>query len=98
MPLIVTFLDLESQIDVLIKDDDIEAVGNPTGWGGDHLLRPYLNDNNKLRHMNTLLVLLKQDDSYLRSESWIIHERHEQLLTVVNRNITHMMRNPVNII
>ena len=67
MPLIVNFLDLEYQIDVLIKYDDIEAVGNPTGGGGDHILRPCWNDNQKLIHMNTLMVLLRQDDSYLRS-------------------------------
>ena len=45
--------------------------------------------------MNTLLVELRRDSSYLRSEVSIIHERHEHLITVLNRNITHMMRYPV---
>ena len=45
--------------------------------------------------MKTLLVGLRRDGLYLRLEFAIIHEIHEKLLTVLNRNITHMMRNPV---
>ena len=32
---------------------------------------------------------------HLSSEFSRIHERHERLITVLNRNITHMMINPV---
>ena len=45
--------------------------------------------------MNTLLVGLILYGSDIRSESSITHEIHELLLTVLNRNITHMMINPV---
>ena len=92
VPMIVTGLDVEYQIDVLIEYDDLEDGRNPTGRRGASLLFPCQVDSHQLRHMNTLLVGLRQDDSYLRSEFPIIHERNDKLLTVVNRNITHMMR------
>ena len=46
--------------------------------------------------MNNLVVELRRDSSYLRSEFSIVNERHEQLITVLNKNITHMMRDPVH--
>ena len=73
-----------------MEDDE-----NTTGGGGSHLLRPRLFDREKLRHMNTLMVGLRQDGLDLRSEFSRIHDRYELLLTVLNRNITHMMINPV---
>ena len=87
---------MESQIDVLLEDDDMGDGRNRTGRRGAHLLCSCRFDSHQLRHMNTLLVGLRQDGSYSRSEFPIIHEIHEQLLTVVNRNITHMMRNPLH--
>ena len=93
--LIVTCSDPEVHIDVLLEDDNMEYDRNPTGEGGARLSLPRRVDSNKLRHINTILVGLRQDGSYLMSEFERIHERHEQLITVVNRNITHMMRNIV---
>ena len=96
VPLIVTGSDAEVHIDVLLEDDGIEDDRNPTGGGGTRLLRPRQVDSEQLRHMKTLLVGLIRCISYLRSEFTKIHERHERLLTVLNRNITHMMRNTVH--
>ena len=45
--------------------------------------------------MSTLLVRLRRDGLYLRSEFAINNYIHELLITVVNKNINHMMRNPV---
>ena len=86
---------MEVHIDVLLEDDGMEDDGNINSGGGACLLRPRRVDSEQLRHMNTLLVGLRRYGSYLRSEFARIHERHERLLTVLNRNITHMMRNPV---
>ena len=96
--LIVTGSDAEVHIDVLLEDYGMEDDGNLTGEDGDRLLRPYQVDRKKLIHMSTLLVSLRRYGSDLRSEFARTHKRHEQLLTVLNTNITHMMRNPVNII
>ena len=96
--LIVTGSYAEVQIDVLLEEDGIEDDGNLTGRGGDCLLRPCRVDINKLIKMNTILVIFIRDGSDLRSEFLRIHERHEKLLTALNRNITHMMRKTVHII
>ena len=79
----------------MLEDDGMEDDGNPTGGGGACLLHPRRVDSEKLRYMNTLLVGLRQDGSDLRPEFAIIHDRHEQFITVLNRNITHTMRKPV---
>ena len=71
--MIVTGSYAESHIDVFLEYDDMEDGRNPTGGRGANLLRPYQFDSHQLRHMNTLLVGLIQDDSYLRSEFPIIH-------------------------
>ena len=67
---------MEVFIDVLLGDDDMEDDGNPTGGGGAHILRPRQVDSEQLRHVNTLLVELRQYGSYLRSEFSITYERH----------------------
>ena len=79
----------------MLEDNGMEDDENTTGGGGAHLLRPRRVDREKLRHMNTLMVGLRQDGLDLRSEFSRIHDRYELLLTVLNRNITHMMINPV---
>ena len=71
--MIVTGSYAESHIDVLLEDDDMEDDRKPTSRGGARLLRPCRFDSHKLKHMFTLLVGLRQDDSYLRSEFPIIH-------------------------
>ena len=95
VPLIVTGSDAEVHIDVLLGNYGIEDAGNPTGGGGACLSRLRQVDSEQLIHMNTLLVVLRRDGSYLRSELAIIHEIHEQLINVFNRNITHMIIKPV---
>ena len=94
-PLIVTVSDAKFHIDVLLEDYGMEDDGNRTGGGGARLSRPHRVDSEQLRHINTLLVGSRRDGSDLRSEFTIIHERHELLITVLNSNITHTMRNPV---
>ena len=94
-PLIITISDAEVTIDVLLEDDNMEDDRNPTGGGGSSLSRPHQFDRKQLRHMNNILVGLRQDGSDLRSEFARVHERHTRFITVVNRNITHMKRNPV---
>lgn len=84
VPLIVTGTDAEVHIEVLIEDD-IGADGT----------RPRRLDIDQLRHMNTLLVNLRRDNADLRGEVARIHERYEQLLKTMNRNLIHLMRNPV---
>ena len=77
VPLIVTRSDVEVRIYVLIEDDSMEDDGNLNGGGGARILCPHRVDSKQLRHMNTLLVVLRRDGSYLRSEFARLHERHE---------------------
>ena len=88
VPLIVTGSDAEVHIDVLLEDDDVQQ-----GQGVMNA-RPRRLDNEQLRHMNNLLIGLRRDNADLRAEIARIHERHERLLTRVNRNVTHLLRNP----
>ena len=77
----------------MLEDDGMEDDGNTTDGGGARLSRTRRVDSEQLIHMNTLLVGLRRDGSYLRSQFVRIHERHELLLTVFNRNMTRTMRN-----
>ena len=96
VPLIVTGSYAEVHIDVFLEDYGMEDDGNLTVGVGDCILRPRRVDSKQFINMNTLLVILRQDVSYIWSEFARIHERHEQLLTVFNRNINYVMRNPVH--
>ena len=95
--LTVTGSDAEVHIDVLLEDYGMEDDGNLTGGGGARLSRPHRVDRNKLIQMNTLLVRFIRDNSDSRSLFERIYDRHEQLLTALIRNITHMMTKPVYI-
>ena len=94
--LIVTGSDSEVHIDVLLEDYGMEDDGNLTVGVGDCILLPRRVDSKQFINMNTLLVILRQDVSYIWSEFARIYERHEQLITVFNRNINYVMRNPVH--
>ena len=86
VPLIVSGTDAEVHVELLI-DADTNDGGNGT--------RPRRLDVEQMRHMNSLLINLRRDNADLRNEVARIHERHEHLLTRMNRNIIHVMRNPV---
>jgi len=86
VPLIVSGTDAEVHIELLI-DADTNDGGNGT--------RPRRLDVEQMRHMNSLLINLRRDNADMRNEVARIHERHEHLLTRMNRNIIHVMRNPV---
>ena len=87
VPLIITGTDAELHIEVLIDDDMDHTEANGT--------RPRRLDVEQMRHMNTLLVNLRRDNTELRAEVARIHERHERLLMTMNRNLIHLMRNPL---
>ena len=57
---------------------------------------PWRLDVDHSRHStNTLLVNLRHDNADLRGKVAGIHEKHERLLMAMNRNLIHLMRNPV---
>ena len=64
IPLIVTGSDAEVHIYVLIEYDGMEDDGNPTDEGVACLSHPRQVDREQLRHMNTILVGLRQDGSF----------------------------------
>ena len=66
-PMIFTVSYMEVRIDVLLENGDMEDGGNTNGGGCACLSRPLLVDSEQLRHVNTLLVSLRQDGSDLRS-------------------------------
>ena len=61
--LIVTGSDEEVHIDLFLEDEDTENDGNPTGGVGACISRPHRVNRDQFRHMNTLLVGLRQDGS-----------------------------------
>lgn len=83
--LIVSGVDAEVHIDMLVDDDS-----NPMPGGS-----PRRVDNEQMRHMNSLLIGMRKDNQDLRSELARVHERSNSRLNVINRNVIHLLRNPV---
>ena len=85
IPLIISGSDAEVHIDMLLDDDNNPVAG----------AAPRRIDAEQMMHMNSLLMGLRRDNSALRAEFTRYNERQERKLAVMNRNIIHMMRNPV---
>jgi hypothetical protein len=85
VPLIVTGSDAEVHIDMLLDEDNNLVTG----------AAPRRIDSEQIRHMNSLMIGLRQDNAELHAEFSRNAERQERKLTVMNRNIMHLMRHPV---
>ena len=85
IPLIITGSDAEVHIDMLLDDDNNPLAG----------AAPRRIDAEQMVHMNSLLMGLRRDNTDLRAEVSRNAARQERKLTVINRNVIHLMRNPV---